>query len=265
MVEGTEQSFSPGADVAKSVFVIAGKLTKVGFIIPGTGDISAEAGILFRSSSVFADYYIKAERTLGLPITELVLNGPEVYQCMPLYRDLGRYIYNQADLAVLAQSPDYQPPELVTGEGVGFINALVLAGSISFEDGLWLVDQRAGTVSQESGEAVSSFKISLAQQIQEGMIKSARIPIIALTNGRLIQEPWEIIEELGAQLTEKEDWEKVMRTLRKRGIRHPFEIGARGTWSKMRENPKTTAIIAAVAVTAVGLTGLAWRLRSRRP
>lgn len=264
MAERTEQKFSPGIETASPLFVVAGRLRKVGFIFPGAGDISVPARALFRSSLVFADYYARAERILNLPITELVLNGPDAYRSMPLYRDLGRYIYNQADLAVLAQSPDYQPPELVTGEGAGFVNALVLAGSMSFEVGLRLIDQRAGMISQESGEAVDSFKNSLAQQVQEGMIKSARIPVVALTSGELIQEPWEIVRELQAQLTEKEDWELVMRTLRKRGIRHPIEIGVRGVWSKMRENPKTTAVVTAVAVTAIGLTGLAWRLRNRR-
>ncbi len=261
MSERTEQSFSPGTDETRSVFVVAGRLRRVGFIIPSTGDISREARTLYDSSPVFAAYYARAKAVLGYAISEFVIDGPEEYKRIPLYQDLGRYIYNQANLAVFAQSPEYQPPELVTGEGVGFLNALVIAESISFEDGLQLVDQRAHTMMNLSDKAVISYSDFLDQQEQAGVIKPAGIPIVALTDGRLIQEPWEIMAELEDQLTEKEDWEKVIRTLRQRRIFYPLEIGARGAWSKMRENPKETAIVVAVAITAAGLTSLAWRLR----
>lgn len=102
----------------------------------------------------------------------------------------------------------------------------------------------------------------VARVLGETEISKAEIPIIANTTARVIRTPEEIKEELINHLTMPVKWDDTMKFLNRSGIVHPVEIGG-NILLKMRENPKKTATVVTVVVTAAGLVALAYRLKRR--
>ncbi|OGH22926.1 MAG: hypothetical protein A3F31_00455 [Candidatus Levybacteria bacterium RIFCSPHIGHO2_12_FULL_38_12] len=247
-------------------------IKRVGFIIPSSEDITEKAKALHASSHEFFGIYQRAERFLQIPLADMAFSESKEYQGQLLFRDLNRFIYNVGSLFLNEKNIDYKTPEVITGEqGVGFISALVFAGALSFEDGLRLVEARANAMQAPLHAVGEHLQKTLrknsefvghpfAEAIHAVTFSDAAIPIISLTQAEIIKTKEEVRLELLIQLNMPIIWEKVLKTMHKKGILYPFEIGALTAWTVMKDHP---VVAAAVVATAAGLVTVTYRLKGR--
>ena len=111
------------------------------YVFPGQGAQFVGMGKdLYENSELGKELFDKANEILGFNITELMFNGTD--------EDLRQTKVTQPAIflhsVILAKTlGDDFKPEMVAGHSLGEFSALVANGSLSFEDGLKLVSQRA--------------------------------------------------------------------------------------------------------------------------
>ncbi len=120
-------------------------MNHIAILFPGQGSQSVGMGKDFYESSPFArEIFARADESLGYSITKLCLEGPEA--------DL-RLTQNTQPALPTASTHAYKlfgrVPQMAAGHSLGEYSALVAAGSISFEDAVFLVHKR-GTYMQEA-------------------------------------------------------------------------------------------------------------------
>ena len=111
------------------------------YVFPGQGAQFVGMGKdLYENSELGKELFDKANEILGFNITELMFNGTD--------EDLRQTKVTQPAIflhsVILAKTlgTDFKP-EMVAGHSLGEFSALVANGTLSFEDGLKLVSQRA--------------------------------------------------------------------------------------------------------------------------
>ena len=111
---------------------------KAAFIFPGQGSQSVGMGKrLWEDHAEVRGLYETAGRLAGLDIKGLSFEGPADELDRDLPAQLSVYVCNEASRLSIVKAG--VRPEAVTGYSMGFYNALVAAGSLSFEDGLLAV------------------------------------------------------------------------------------------------------------------------------
>ncbi len=111
------------------------------YVFPGQGAQFVGMGKdLYENSELAKELFDKANEILGFNITELMFNGTD--------EDLRQTKVTQPAIflhsVILAKTlGDNFKPEMVAGHSLGEFSALVANGTLSFEDGLKLVSQRA--------------------------------------------------------------------------------------------------------------------------
>jgi len=111
------------------------------YVFPGQGAQFVGMGKdLYENSELGKELFDKANEILGFNITELMFNGTD--------EDLRQTKVTQPAIflhsVILAKTlGDDFKPEMVAGHSLGEFSALVANGTLSFEDGLKLVSQRA--------------------------------------------------------------------------------------------------------------------------
>lgn len=115
---------------------------KIAFLYPGQGSqkVGMGKGLLQDSPELFEQYLAECDVVTGMPITEYSIEGP--------VNALNQT--NVAQPALFAHSlalTDYAQqlglyPDMVAGHSLGEYTAAVVAGALSFEEGLYLVCQR---------------------------------------------------------------------------------------------------------------------------
>ena len=111
------------------------------YVFPGQGAQFVGMGKdLYENSELGKELFDKANEILGFNITELMFNGTD--------EDLRQTKVTQPAIflhsVILAKTlGDNFKPEMVAGHSLGEFSALVANGTLSFEDGLKLVSQRA--------------------------------------------------------------------------------------------------------------------------
>lgn len=115
---------------------------KIAFLYPGQGSqkVGMGKGLLQASPELFERYLTQCDIVSGMPITQYCLEGP--------VNALNQT--NVAQPALFAHSlalTDYAHqlglyPDLVAGHSLGEYTAAVVAGALSFEEGMYLVCQR---------------------------------------------------------------------------------------------------------------------------
>lgn len=116
----------------------------IGFLFPGQGAQYVGMGKdLYQEFPSAKNLFEKADQVLGYSISQICFEGPEDKLTQTLYAQPAIFVTSLAALEILKQKfPDIKP-SAVAGLSLGEFTALVAAGSLSFEDGLRLVQIRA--------------------------------------------------------------------------------------------------------------------------
>ncbi len=123
------------------------------YVFPGQGaQFTGMGKDLFDSSEVAKELFLKANDILGFDITKIMFEGtPEELKQTKVTQPA---IFLHSTILAICLGDAFQP-DMVAGHSLGEISALVANKTLSFEDGLRLVSERALAM-QEACEAIPS-------------------------------------------------------------------------------------------------------------
>ncbi len=117
---------------------------RFGFLFPGQGSQFVGMGKALAESFPEAHQVFDcAEKILGYSLSQLCFEGPEEKLTQTLFAQPAIFVTSIAALRVVQKLYPQITPSFSAGLSLGEFTALVAAGSMSFEDGLRLVKQRA--------------------------------------------------------------------------------------------------------------------------
>jgi [acyl-carrier-protein] S-malonyltransferase len=117
-------------------------MTKTAFLFPGQGSQFVGMGKdLYDSHPEARAVFDAADEALGRPLSRLCFEGPEDELRLTVNTQPALFTTSVAVLKCL-QAKGFQP-DVVAGHSVGEYAALVASGSLDFEDGIKLVNQRS--------------------------------------------------------------------------------------------------------------------------
>lgn len=151
------------------------------YLFPGQGaQFSGMGKSLYQSNEIAKDIFEKANEILGFRITDIMFEGSDEALKETKVTQPAIFIHS----VVLAKTlPDFNP-DMVAGHSLGEFSALVANGTLSFEDGLKLVYQRALAM-QEACEANPSGMaaiLGLADEKVEEICDSIKEEIVVPAN-----------------------------------------------------------------------------------
>ncbi len=125
---------------------------EIAFLFPGQGSQQLGMGYqLAQQYQIARETFEHADQFLGFPLSEVCWHGPIERLNDTYYTQPALYTHSIAALRVFKEIfGDFQP-RFIAGHSMGEITALAAAEAISFEDGLFLAQQR-GRLMKESGE-----------------------------------------------------------------------------------------------------------------
>lgn len=117
---------------------------KKAYVFPGQGaQFSGMGKDLYDASELARELFHKANDVLGFSITDIMFNGTDEDLKQTKVTQPAIFIHSVILAKTLGE--DFKP-DMVAGHSLGEFSALVAAGSLSFEDGLKLVSQRANAM-----------------------------------------------------------------------------------------------------------------------
>ena len=141
------------------------------YIFPGQGaQFSGMGKELYENSALARELFEKANEILGFRITEIMFNGtPEELKETKVTQP-AVFLHS----VILAKTLENFHPEMVAGHSLGEFSALVANGTLSFEDGLKLVSQRAIAMQKacEIKPSTMAAVLGLADEIVEDVCAS---------------------------------------------------------------------------------------------
>ena len=116
-------------------------MSKKAYIFPGQGAQFVGMGKdLYDQHEIARDMFAKADEILGFSISNEMFNGTD--ESLRQTKITQPAIFLHSVIAAKCLGDDFQP-DMVAGHSLGEFSALVANGTLSFEDGLRLVSQRA--------------------------------------------------------------------------------------------------------------------------
>ncbi len=110
------------------------------YIFPGQGSQFVGMGKnLYESSDKAKNYFKEANKILGFDITKIMFEGTDEELKQTKVTQPAIFIHS----VILALTTENFKPDMVAGHSLGEFSALVANGTLSFNDGLKLVSQRA--------------------------------------------------------------------------------------------------------------------------
>ena len=111
------------------------------FVFPGQGAQFVGMGLdLYKNSPVAKELFEKANEILGFRITDIMFNGTD--EELKQTKVTQPAIFLHSVISAIVLGADFQP-NMTAGHSLGEFSALVAAKTLTFEDGLKLVAQRA--------------------------------------------------------------------------------------------------------------------------
>lgn len=107
---------------------------------------------LYEQHPVARQLFEKANEILGFDITDIMFHGTDEQLRQTAVTQPAVFLHSAISALCLGGRQDAVKPSMVGGHSLGEFSALVVAGSLSFEDGLRLVAQRAAAM-QKACEA----------------------------------------------------------------------------------------------------------------
>ena len=146
---------SPAAFLARDISDRLLQLTPdptLALIFPGQGSQKPGMGNAVRAAStVSAEVFAIADRTLGVPVADLCANGPEDELTMTSNAQPAILATSIAILSAAIESRALDTrPAYMAGHSLGEYSALVAAGALTLDDALRMV-RRRGELMQEAG------------------------------------------------------------------------------------------------------------------
>jgi [acyl-carrier-protein] S-malonyltransferase len=138
-------------------------MSRIGFLFPGQGAQHVGMGkTIAEQFPAAARLYEQANDILGYDLRKLCFEGPSEELDETVISQPAIFVTSLACLEKLrAESPDIALAcEMTAGLSLGEYTALVFAGSMSFEDGLRLVQKR-GQAMQDAADATPSGMVSI--------------------------------------------------------------------------------------------------------
>lgn len=133
-----EQGISPsekteGKDSGFRVFCLEGKPQRFVFIF--SGQAFPGMGSELKPTRATEKIYKNARKLLGYDIRDFSFDKREGI-LRPGISEIAALVYNHVCFTLASESRELPTPQALAGQGIGFYNALVASGAISFEQGL---------------------------------------------------------------------------------------------------------------------------------
>lgn len=156
------------------------------FVFPGQGAQFVGMGKdLYENSALAKELFEKANEILGYRITDIMFEGTD--EDLRQTKVTQPAVFLHSVISALCMNENTQP-EMVAGHSLGEFSALVVAGALSFEDGLKLVYARAMAM-QKACEATPSTMAAIigmsdegVEEICEGISKTGEVVVAANYN-----------------------------------------------------------------------------------
>lgn len=139
-------------------------MTKIVYMFPGQG--SQMRGMGENLFSKFSDLLEKADAILGYSIEELCLQDPKHQLNQTQFTQPALYIVNALSYRNKIQETG-RKPDFVLGHSLGEYNALEASGTLSFEAGLKLVQQRGMLMSQAPQGGMAAVIGATGEQVKK--------------------------------------------------------------------------------------------------
>lgn len=155
---------------------------KKAFVFPGQGAQFVGMGRdMFESNPLAKELFLKANDILGFNISEIMFHGSAEELVQTKVTQPALFIHATIKIALLGV--DFKP-DVVAGHSLGEFSALVAAGSISFEDGLRLVYQRALAMQKSCDEQPGTMAaiIGLSDETVEFICRQVKSGIVVPAN-----------------------------------------------------------------------------------
>ena len=148
-------------------------------LFPGQGSQFVGMGKELLDISISAKAIVEqAGEILGFDLMALMLEGPEEKLKQTNVTQPAVFVHSIAALTANRNTIDFQA---VAGHSLGEITALVAANCISFEEGLMLVKERAGSMQEacESTEGTMAAILGLEDEVVESVCASMTEEVVA--------------------------------------------------------------------------------------
>lgn len=147
------------------------------YVFPGQGaQFTGMGKDLYESSSIAKEMFEQANEILGFRITDIMFEGTAEELKETKVTQPAVFLHS----VILAKTLDIQP-DMVAGHSLGEFSALVANGTLSFEDGLKLVSQRAQAMQKacEITPSTMAAVLNLDDKIVEDICASVDGVVVA--------------------------------------------------------------------------------------
>jgi [acyl-carrier-protein] S-malonyltransferase len=162
------------------------------YVFPGQGSQYVGMGSeLARLRPVARGIFKRADAALGINLSQLCADGPEVELNDTLNTQPAIFTHSIAALETIQLSGEIEPPAFVAGHSLGEYGALCAAGALNFEDGVKIVRERgrlmklAGERAPGSMAAVLGMDAALLREVCElasAQVAAQQAPPVVLAN-----------------------------------------------------------------------------------